>query len=395
MRRNARLIVSIASGGLILVFAALIVFTALGATIIQNAADRTLSADTLSHRYEHVERELWKEASLVRVHGLDPLGSDWNSNIQEERVAAESIVSSLNAIESTGSAEDRALARDVLADHDRYTDMLHVLFAQIDASLPEAAQTFAKSTRLFDKMQARIDRRASEQHDGAVASLSKLEQTQRYVVRMISLGATLAGVLLGAAAFLIVRYRRVIDASRKNELDRLTAASLTDTLTGLGNHRAYQDELARDLALLKRHGGVVTLALIDIDEFKSVNDTKGHIFGDHILTTLAKSIGGLRPSDRGFRLGGDEFAIILPHADSGQALVAMERLRQEAAASLDGTTISIGISSTTGDDLDAVTLRAQADIALYDAKHHGRNGVVAYSVARTRPSTSPAQAVLR
>ena len=332
MRRHARLIVNAASGGLILVFIALIVFTALGARTIQQAADRTVSADALSHRYEYVERELWKEASLVRVHGLNPLGSDWNSNIQEERDAANVIETSLTGIEGTGSADDKGLARDILADHDRYTDMLHVLFAQIDASAPEAAQTFTQSTRLFDKMQAGIDRRASEQHDAAIASLSELGRTQRYIVRMISLGALLAGVLLLAAAFLIQRYRRVIEAARKNELERLTAASQTDTLTGLGNHRAYQDELARDLALLKRRGGVVTLALIDVDEFKRVNDTKGHIYGDHVLVTLAQSIGALRPSDRGFRLGGDEFAIVLPYTDAIQAFAAMERLRQDAAA---------------------------------------------------------------
>ena len=116
-------------------------------------------------------------------------------------------------------------------------------------------------------------------------------------------------------------------------------------------------------------------------------DTNGHIHGDKVLASLAEVTRGLRVSDRSFRLGGDEFAIILPHTNAAEAMLTLERLCVEATNALEGITVSIGVSTTLGHDVDAVSFRAQADAALYLAKHRGRNGIVAYTEALTHPVT--------
>jgi diguanylate cyclase (GGDEF)-like protein len=380
MQRHARLISRVASAGLGLVFVALIVCTIWGAVTIQRAAERTRSAVTFSQRYELVERQLLTEASFVRVHGLDPEGSGW----YEERAAAVATEATLSTIQSTGGAKDRALAQRTTTDHDRYIDVLLVLFSQIDANAPEVPQTFKRSARIFDAMLGRIDARALEQHQYAVASLGDLAATQNVIVRTIIVSSALGVVLLSACLFVLGAYRRAMERGRSEELARLGRASLTDSLTGLGNHRAYQEDLERDLSRVKRHGGTLSLAVLDIDNFKGVNDRMGHVHGDRVLAALGDLLRGLRTEDRSFRLGGDEFGIILASTKPAGAATAMERLRQDAPARLYGATLSIGIASTIeGHGVDSISLRAQADAALYAAKHFGRNSIMTYADAHS------------
>jgi diguanylate cyclase (GGDEF)-like protein len=100
--------------------------------------------------------------------------------------------------------------------------------------------------------------------------------------------------------FVLGAYRRAMQGGRSEELARLGRASLTDSLTGLGNHRAYQEDLARELARVKRHGGTLSLAVLDIDNFKGVNDRMGHVHGDRVLAALGDLLRELRTEDRSF-----------------------------------------------------------------------------------------------
>ncbi len=381
MREHARISTNIASGALVVVFVGLLLFTMLGIATIRGAAHRTQAAVSLSQQYEYVERELWKEASLVRVHGLNWQNSDWYANVVAEHAAAQAIDATLGQIAQRGTDTNRGFVVQALADHAKYVGILRQLFAEIDANAHGAGATFERSTRLFEMMQSRIDRHAANQHAIANAALTELDQTQTQILKLMLLATAIGGALLAASAYVIMRYRAVIERVRSAELQRFAQASLTDTLTGLGNHRAYQEGFECELARNVHDGRTVSLALIDVDNFKTVNDTQGHIEGDRVLSTLGTLLLGLRKSDRGFRLGGDEFALVLPDTDLSDALATMERLRQDAAALL-GCTISIGISSTAGQDIDAIALRAQADSALYAAKHRGRNSVMAYADAR-------------
>ncbi|HAU17865.1 MAG TPA: GGDEF domain-containing protein, partial [Marinobacter adhaerens] len=110
-------------------------------------------------------------------------------------------------------------------------------------------------------------------------------------------------------------------------------ASLTDSLTGIPNKRALDDALQRSSLLSERHGEPYSLVLCDLDHFKTVNDTHGHVVGDHLLQLAACEIEkSIRTSDSVYRFGGEEFAILLPHTSEQDARDVAERVREAIAA---------------------------------------------------------------
>ncbi len=165
---------------------------------------------------------------------------------------------------------------------------------------------------------------------------------------------------------------------------RIEQNSFTDPLTGLGNRRDFDRSLAWTMARVKRTSVPYSLAVIDIDHFKKVNDTYGHAIGDEVLKFVAKSVESqIRTADRLFRWGGEEFAIIMPTTKIDKAIIGAERVRkyiENTAFDLDDVhieiTISIGIYSGAEDGDPAHPLHV-ADTCLYEAKSTGRNKVVA------------------
>ena len=162
-----------------------------------------------------------------------------------------------------------------------------------------------------------------------------------------------------------------------------------DTLTGLFNRWQFNQRLEQGVAECARHGRPMTLLLIDLDDFKSINDSYGHAAGDKALQEVARRLKGcLRASDTLARLGGDEFTVLLTHlAQPGDArLVAhklLEVLKQPfqvngADVSLAG---SVGMACLPDDALDAATLLRYADIAMYHAKESGRGCIAVYAAS--------------
>ena len=150
-----------------------------------------------------------------------------------------------------------------------------------------------------------------------------------------------------------------------------------DGLTDLDNHRAFQDELARAVGEAARYGSSVTLALLDIDDFKFENDRHGHQHGDRLLCELAELLRDARAGDRAFRLGGDEFALLLGHTNECDADIPLERIRVAVERRLSGVTTSIGFSAARSDDREPSSLWGRADAALLEAKRRGGNAIVA------------------
>ena len=150
-----------------------------------------------------------------------------------------------------------------------------------------------------------------------------------------------------------------------------------DGLTDLDNHRAFQDELSRAVGEATRYDSDVTLALLDIDDFKFENDRHGHQHGDRLLCELAELLREQRAGDRAFRLGGDEFAVLLNHTRECDADVPLERIRVAVERRLSGVTTSIGFSAARPEDREPSTLWGRADAALLEAKRRGGNAVVA------------------
>lgn len=194
-------------------------------------------------------------------------------------------------------------------------------------------------------------------------------------VAALALRRTIAP-LVATQADLQVRYEAALaDASR-------------DPLTGLGNHRAFHEELDRQVAVAHRYGVPLALLLIDLDEFKAVNDGHGHAGGDRVLRGFGQLlVVALRRADRPFRIGGDEFAVLLPHTDLDGARVVARRLLGQALQptlrmeGLEPLSFSGGISALPQLAVGTAQLYSQADAALYAAKRGGRTDVAVFDPA--------------
>ncbi len=208
-----------------------------------------------------------------------------------------------------------------------------------------------------------------------VEELPLLLEQELAALRRSSFGALGASLLIALPLLWLLGGRSLAGRYQSAE-----ERSSLDGLTGLANHRSFQEEIRREVARALRHGGSLSLAMVDVDDFKVVNDQAGHRHGDEMLVELGAALASGRLTDRAFRIGGDEFAVILPQTDHNGAVVAADRLRVAAAGRLPGTTISIGLA-TLGPEGDSNVLRDQADAALYEAKRLGRDRAVSFHEA--------------
>jgi diguanylate cyclase (GGDEF)-like protein len=182
-----------------------------------------------------------------------------------------------------------------------------------------------------------------------------------------------ADLLNGVAsqAAIAIRHAQLYQAQEEN--------ALTDELTKLPNRRALAQRFLQEMQRARRHRKAIAFLMIDLDHFKQVNDTYGHLNGDAVLSELASIIStGARESDVCARYGGEEFAMILHETTEAGARTLAERIRNKiAAATFPGglkLTISIGVAATDEPAL-FTTLIERADQALYAAKQSGRNQV--------------------
>jgi diguanylate cyclase (GGDEF)-like protein len=183
--------------------------------------------------------------------------------------------------------------------------------------------------------------------------------------------------------------------------DQLEVLSITDSLTGLYNRSHLMETLAGEVARSRRHHRVFTLLIMDIDHFKSYNDSYGHLAGDEALrrtgVLLKESI---RSCDYAARYGGEEFILILPETGPEDGLETAERIRNQIAEKDMGSdgdplkvTMSVGVASFPRDGEDPHSLMKRADAALYEAKRRGRNRVVGSGEGRKkRRQDTPQQA---
>ncbi len=196
----------------------------------------------------------------------------------------------------------------------------------------------------------------------------------------------------GSVSFLSTIARDI--SERKLFEDQLIHAASHDPLTGVFNRRRLEEDLEREMAHLRRYGGSGALMFLDLDDFKAVNDSLGHRVGDEMLTSVAQVLRErLRETDVLARLGGDEFAILMTRATAREAKTAargiLQTLRQHTVL-VEGrplsTTASIGIALMPEHGQTVDELLAHADLAMYEAKEHGRNSVVVYDPKRNRQS---------
>ncbi|MBI2914194.1 MAG: PAS domain S-box protein [Chloroflexi bacterium] len=166
---------------------------------------------------------------------------------------------------------------------------------------------------------------------------------------------------------------------RNHELVDARAQAATDGLTGLANHRAFQEKIREEVGRAQADGASIGLIMLDIDGFKQFNDRQGHLAGDQTLRDLARTVSDLAGQQQAYRYGGDEFAVLLPGADRRTTARAAERLRRAVERSTDHSgrrlTVSLGVASFPDTAESAEELMYGADAAMYWAKSAGKNRV--------------------
>jgi len=203
----------------------------------------------------------------------------------------------------------------------------------------------------------------------------------------------LFAVLAGSVTLSVAASVNRVQRERHEQLlvDRIAAMATTDGLTGCAVHQIFHQRFEEEVARSLRNGHPLSLMMIDVDSFKDVNDTYGHLVGDHVLAGIGTA---LRAHSRTFdlvgRLGGDEFAVLMPDTEAPAAAMLAERIRREASVGLEvPVTLSIGVS-----DLDRSTPTTErmlddADFSLYQVKRAGRDGVAVRHSGDAVPEDHP------
>jgi diguanylate cyclase (GGDEF)-like protein len=256
-----------------------------------------------------------------------------------------------------------------------------------------------------------LDLEMPEKHGFELCSMLKADPSTT-MIPIIFLTATtdvlakVKGFDLGAVDYvtkpfdvaeLRARVRAALRTARYQHM--LATRAQVDALTGLWNRAYFNQRIGDEVAAARRYGRAVSLCMLDLDNFKSLNDSYGHPFGDQVLQRAGEALTvTLRATDSACRYGGEEFAIILSETELDGAIVAAHRLRR-ALADMElrphgepvAVTASMGVACTSqlpgGAELTAAALIGAADDALYEAKKAGRDGIRS---AKTRVAKPPA-----
>ena len=191
-----------------------------------------------------------------------------------------------------------------------------------------------------------------------------------------------------ALALFVIWSTAIVSYFHLKMLAELEPMATTDQLTGLFNRHYFSSELVKQINTWRRYQRPLSILILDIDYFKKVNDSHGHMAGDYVLRTLAKICqGAVRDIDTVARIGGEEFAILLPSTAVNGAMRTAERIRKETEAfsfkyeaARFRVTVSLGVAELTDESWSITEFMKAADEMLYKAKNSGRNRCVAKNI---------------
>jgi len=210
---------------------------------------------------------------------------------------------------------------------------------------------------------ARSLRRSIVRLQGLISAVNDEWFREQMVSELSELKSTLEG-LLGAYRGLEEQNRSLLYLSRRDEV------------TNLYNQRYFMERLDEEFRRALRYGSPLSLLIADLDDFKTFNDTRGHLVGNELLRQVANVIRqGVRDIDLPARYGGDEFVVLLPQTEGEQAARLAERLRSWVAR-LDEVRVSIGVATLGAGMTGPLELLTEADRAMYEAKARGKNQTV-------------------
>lgn len=292
----------------------------------------------------------------------------------------------------------KAMSDLLAANQPLDTDIIHELYTRhVADSDIEAEQSFKQNMeRVLEDM-----KRFAEQTDGDAGRFNAGLQRHGEMLTQ-DLDAAALQELIGEVASETQSMRSSVEQLQdklresKSEVERLRlelvnarSEALTDPLTGVFNRRGFESQMRSLLANPDMQGRPACFLMLDIDHFKKINDTYGHLFGDKVIRLLAEVLKAqVKGQDTVARMGGEEFAIVLPNTPVQGASVVAEHIRKliekgkirrlDKDESVGGITISIGIA-TSRIDPDWATALSQADEALYASKQQGRNRITVYT----------------
>ena len=335
-------------------------------------AEYTRGQVTLNDGWKDARYWVAEEETLERKELLTP--APYVRNLHAQAVGELTHV--VEQMARLGTPEDRHQAHLILDDNARYVRAMRLMFDAVEHGDTVRAQAIHQAIDpTYDNVEHGVVDEGNHYHRSEYLALAQLDRTQAVVIWATPVSAFLGLIVLGAFFIVLQAYQRRFEVARQEEIERLEHAALSDGLTLLGNHRAFQEVLRRMMAESRADDAALKLALVDVDDFKLVNDRAGHRNGDAVLAGIAAI---LRTHGEGlsYRTGGDEFAVLLPNCDVDEARERMESVRAEVERAPFGATVSIGIAERQPDVRDSELLFEQADAALYEAKHRGRNMVV-------------------
>jgi diguanylate cyclase (GGDEF)-like protein len=257
-----------------------------------------------------------------------------------------------------------------LADPRALEQLLNRLWTLLGKSAAELELPLEETPGRWLSVQLRPLVDAQGQAAGSVLMLRDISEHKRQALELAALQEELS--------------RRTLERTRLQQVvSELTELSLRDALTGLFNRRALGERLVEELSRARRYGAPLSLMMVDIDDFKLVNDTHGHAIGDVVIGHVARLfVRDRRVSDIVARYGGEELVLLLPHTPLDGAVALADRLRQLVAHTPyrtsdghDHVTVSVGVAAYEHSMRDPEQLLEAADRALYRAKRQGKNRV--------------------
>jgi len=354
----------------------IVVLCAIAAVLAVAASARTTTRTfARSESWRHATGSL--VALTARSHiwveeiGAGDTSNDPRRDVLAPLARARELCDALRVGATTGTGRVEPVLRRDLPRVTTLCDELATLTAITRRRLADPAHSGAGTAidAHYDAVFKRIERTADTLGD----ELALTVRSERRGAQHLSAG--LLVTLLALFATMGVMGRRHVRERLVRQ--RLEALARTDPLTGLANHRHFQERLRAELDRTQRDASPLALIVLDVDHFAGLNDDRGHRFGDRVLTEIAATLAaGVRASDVVARLGGGRFAVLLPGADGRSAAALADALRARIARLCPGgcaVAASAGVATVPGDATDASVLLEAADGALQWAKRDGRD----------------------
>ncbi len=345
-------------------------FSVWAAATSAHAGDEVRQLTTVSDAFQSARYAVAAENLAVRRYQTEPD----HQSIERYRQANRALVSALATVQRLGSPGDRATVQAVRRRNSNAGRWFAKLPSYVNRNdiVPVVAISDSRLQPLFDSMTATLNRSGRAHHRSALAALARSRGSQRVIMAATTVTIAL-GILLLASASAALRLRDRLEDARQREVERLTRAALADNLTGLGNHRAFEEDLEDALAAAHASGSPLSLVLLDLDGLKQTNDRLGHQAGDEFIRSLACVLGEAGGGTSAYRIGGDEFALLVPEQRSMHALGIVQHLQSRLA----GASRAVAVGATGGvAEWDARMPRDElirrADLALITAKRTRR-----------------------